>query len=94
MDDARRTLRRTRNVPVVHREARGEEAASWLLASSPFDSLVHAAKQSIYFTSGEPAISLACGPWAQSPKLSRVRYEIMEGVITCLACLAIVDEAT
>lgn len=73
----------------VHRQASG-----WLLAHSPYDLLVHAAKATVYMTSGEPALSLACeGDFQYSTaKLPRRRYETHDAVVSCLSCLVVADD--
>jgi hypothetical protein len=72
-------------MPDVHRQA------SWLLATSPFDELIHAAKQDVYMTGGEPAISLACENPNQC-KLPRRRFETHDQVVSCLSCLVVIED--
>jgi len=76
----------------VHRQAHGTGApAQWLLAYSPYDQLVHAARQDVYLTSGEPAISLACIEGYQY-KLARRRFETHDQVVSCLSCLVVIED--
>lgn len=74
----------------VHRQAHGPApSAQWILAHSPYDTLVHAAQVFAYNVAGDAAISLACKSENRfsEAKLPRRRYEVHDQAVTCLTCL-------